>query len=71
MTETIQASGAPTCPCCGGNGGHGYRAFARGVSPYDDDEGCTNCNETGHTWFTDARPDSCSGYRSLMRRVNR
>jgi len=60
----------PPCPCCGGSGGHDYRAF---VSPSDrdDDEDCTNCEGRGTTWFTDARPNSCTGYRTLVRRVNR
>lgn len=61
----------PLCPCCEGSGGHGYRAYARGISPEDDDEDCTNCNGQGRTYHTDARRDSCSGFRTLMRRVNR
>ena len=64
-------SGKPKCPCCAGSGGHGYRAFARGPSPADDDEDCTNCAGTGRTWFTDAKPQTCSGYKTLIRRVNR
>jgi DnaJ-class molecular chaperone len=57
----------PTCPCCGGSGMHGLRPF---VSPSDrdDSEGCTNCDERGTTFFTDARPNSCAGYRTMIRR---
>ena len=57
------------CPCCQGSGGHGYRPFAS-PSPGDDDEDCTNCGGKGTTYFTDAKPRSCTGYRILMRRVH-
>ena len=60
----------PTCPCCIGTGMHGYRPYTS-PSPGDDDEDCTNCGGQGRTWFDDAKPWSCSGYRTLMRRVNR
>jgi hypothetical protein len=49
---------------------HGYIPFSS-PSEHDDWEGCTNCAERGTTWFNDAKPWSCSGYRTLMRRVNR
>lgn len=72
MSILIDTDTRPICPCCEGSGGHGYRASAIGVTnPADDDEGCTNCGEKGRTYFTDARPNSCSGYRELMKRVNR
>ena len=71
MTTKTAEDTRPVCPCCGGSGGHGFRATALGPSPMDDDEGCTNCGEQGRTFFTDAKPRSCTGYRTLMRRVNR
>lgn len=57
----------PKCPCCNGSGMHGYLPYPN-ASPGDDWEGCTNCEERGTTWFTDARPNTCQGYRTLMRR---
>ena len=57
-----------TCPCCNGSGMHGHIPEAS-PSPGDDWEGCTNCGERGTTYFTDAKPRSCEGYRTLMRRV--
>jgi hypothetical protein len=68
MSKTTFAEGRPKCPCCNGNGMHGYHPHT-GPSPDDDWEGCTNCGEQGNTLFTDARPNSCTGYRTLMRRV--
>lgn len=61
----------PVCGCCAGTGGHGYHVVVGSVSPYDDDEDCTNCGGKGRTFHTDAKPRSCLGYRALMRRVNR
>lgn len=71
MSTTVQGSaGGETCPCCGGAGMHSVRPYVS-PSPADDWEGCTNCHERGTTYFTDARINSCSGFRNLMRRVNR
>jgi len=67
MTLTAQDT-TPICPCCNGAGTHAYRAYARGASPGDDDEGCTLCGERGRTWHN-GRPDSCSGARDLRRRT--
>lgn len=64
-------TGKPVCPCCNGHGGHGYKYVLGAASPLDDDEDCTNCGGQGRTWFTDARPNTCTGYKALMRRVNR
>lgn len=62
---------APICNCCQGAGTHAYRAYARGASPEDDDEGCTACHETGRTWHDRVFHNSCTGYGDLMRRVKR
>jgi DnaJ-class molecular chaperone len=70
MALMIDEDDRPTCPCCMGTGMHGHRASVS-PSPDDDSEGCTNCGERGRTFFTDAKPWSCTGYRTLMRRVNR
>lgn len=70
MTTERDHEFKPHCPCCESAGMHGYRPLVS-PSPGDDSEGCTNCSETGRTWFTDAKPNSCQGYRTLMRRVNR
>lgn len=68
MAVMAEIDTRPPCPCCGGTGMHGYRPFTS-PGPGDDSEGCTNCEERGTTWFTDARPNSCQGYRAMMRRV--
>jgi len=67
MAIVAEPDTRPKCPCCDGSGMHGYRPYSSG-SDRDDSEGCTNCGERGTTWFTDARPRSCTGYRDLMRR---
>lgn len=69
MAIAAEEDTRPTCPCCGGTGMHGYRGFVS-PSPIDDEEDCTNCGGRGTTWFTDARHQSCTGWRILMRRVN-
>lgn len=69
MAIVAEPDTRPTCPCCRGVGAHAYRPYTS-PSPGDDDEGCTNCEERGTTWFTDARLNSCLGYKTLMRRVN-
>lgn len=69
MAIATEEDTKPQCPCCEGTGMHGHRARVS-PSPDDDSEGCTNCGERGTTWFTDARPRSCTGYRAMMRRVN-
>ena len=70
MAQAIAEDTRPECPCCSGTGMHGHRPHVS-PSPADDSEGCTNCEERGTTWFDDAKPRSCHGYRTLMRRVNR
>jgi len=70
MAIAAEEDSRPICPCCGGTGMHGYRPRIS-PSPDDDSEGCTNCGERGRTWFDDAPPRSCTGYRVLWKRVNR
>ena len=70
MAIAAEEDTKPKCPCCMGTGMHGYRPYTS-PSDHDDSEGCTNCGERGTTWFTDAKPWSCTGYKTLMRRVNR
>lgn len=70
MAQIATEDVAATCPCCDGSGMHGYRPRIS-PSPDDDSEGCTNCGEKGTTYFTDAKPRSCMGYRVLHRRVHR
>lgn len=56
---------APTCQCCSGSGMHERREYVT-VSPDDTDIECSACAGRGESWF-DNRPNSCSGYRTLMR----
>jgi hypothetical protein len=67
MATLVEPDTRPTCPCCNGSGMHGHRPYPN-ASPGDDWEGSTNCEERGTTWFDDARPNSCTGYRMLARR---
>ena len=69
MAIATEEDARPTCPCCIGTGMHGYHPYAS-PSPSDDWEDCTNCGGQGRTWFDDARPWSCTGFKSLMRRVD-
>lgn len=55
----------PLCPCCGGSGMHERRPYIT-ASPYDTDAECVTCSGTGVS-FHDARPNSCTGYKSLMK----
>lgn len=64
--EVENTSEPPPCQCCGGSGMHGYRPHVS-PSPDDDDAECSTCGGKGVTWFN-ARQNSCSGYRTLMRR---
>lgn len=69
MTATYEVENTnepPPCVCCGGSGQHVYRPYSSS-SPDDDDIECSTCGGTGVTWFN-ARPRTCTGYYTLMRR---
>lgn len=57
----------PKCRCCNGAGIHEHRAYVGGRSPEDYDMECSVCAGRGVTFF-DARPNSCTGFRTLTRR---